>query len=333
MILIDALYVNMGGAFQLLRYLLETLEGRGISFYLLADARCEGRLDDVQSVRYLDASLAKRKAFYRNEINESITSVFCFGNVPPPIKLRMPVFTYFHNINMLTLADCRDRNQRLKFWLKRAYIKTKRDNTDWWFVQTSNTADELVRNLGVPGDKVCVYPFYKVPVRPEGIAVRTDYIFAGEYSGSKGHDELLAAWRMLHSQGIDRTLHLTVTENGKFKQDLEKAMAEGVPVVNHGFMSREELSRLYMKCKATVYPSKNESFGLGLVEAMELGCDVIGSDRPFVYAVCEPSEVFDPDAPSDIAEAVKRYESANGHQTKLSVEDRVNEMINRIVTR
>ena len=331
MILIDALYVNMGGAFQLLKYLIDTLEKRSVSYFLLADARCAGKLDDVSQICYLDATLKNRKIFYKRGMVEDISSVFCFGNVPPPVKLGVPVYTYFHNINMLTLSDCRNRKQWILFWLKRAYIKTKKHNTDWWFVQTSNTANELMRNLRVSKDRVCMYPFYQVPVRPDEEPNRTDYIFAGEYSGSKGHDELLAAWRILHGQGINSNLHLTVTEDGPFKRELERAVEEGVPIVNHGFMSKDELSRLYLKCKATVYPSKNESFGLGLVEAMELGCDVIGADRPYVYAICEPSEVFDQKNPDDIAEAIIRYESGISKQTKQCVCDRVNEMINQMV--
>jgi glycosyltransferase involved in cell wall biosynthesis len=37
-----------------------------------------------------------------------------------------------------------------------------------------------------------------------------------------------------------------------------------------------------------------ESFGLGLVEAINCGCKVIGADLPYTYAVCKPSIVFNP---------------------------------------
>lgn len=329
MILVDALYVNYGGALGLLRYLVERMQERNVEFFLLADARCSSEFCELPHVEHLPASLVDRKDFYKKHRNE-FTSVFCFGNVPPPVKMNVPVYTYFHNVNMLTLANCRDRKQRLMFWLKRSYVKWYKKNTDEWFVQTSNTEKELVKHLGVSSEKVKLFPFYKLPTFPKAMQERTDYIFVGEYSGSKGHDELLAAWRILHDKGIDRTLHLTVSLGGAFEQRLDEAVRDGVRIVNHGFIPSEQLADLYAQSKATVYPSYNESFGLGLVEAMEAGCDVIASDRPFVHAICQPSEVFDPQSPQTIADAVLRYEEGKGTSTKQLVSDEIDDMIERI---
>lgn len=329
MLLIDALYINYGGALSLLHYLVETLQEKNVMFYLLADDRCRGSFDTLPKAEYRCASLSERRNFYK-EHKDEFTSTFCFGNVPPPIRLKVPVYTYFHNINMLTLTDCRDKKQLVKFWLKRAYIIYYRKNTDEWFVQTSNTATELIRHLGVPSDKVRLYPFYKLPKFPEVVGERTDYIFVGEYSGSKGHDELLEAWKKLHEQGVDLTLHLTVSLGDAFLNKLQMAIEKGVHIVNHGYIPTEELAKLYVQCKATIYPSYNESFGLGLIEAMEAGCDVIASDRPFVHAICQPSAVFDPALPNSIVDAVMRYEKEEKRQTVLTVCDKVDEMIDEI---
>lgn len=329
MILIDALYINMGGAMGLLRYLVSSLQERGVDFFLLADSRCGDEFNSLPYTKSLSATLKERKKFYKHHASE-FTSVLCFGNVPPPIKLKSPVYTYFHNINMLTLSDCRDKKQFLKFWLKRAFIKHYRKNTDEWFVQTSNTANEVVSHLGVYADKVKLYPFYRLPKFPDTTDERKDYIFVGEYSGSKGHDELLEAWRMLHEQGRDLTLHLTVSLGDAFLRKLQDAIEQGVHIVNHGFIPVEELANLYVQCKATIYPSFNESFGLGLIEAMEAGCDVIASDRPFVHAICKPSETFDPALPNTIVDAVVRYETKERRQTVLITCDKVDEMIEDI---
>ena len=203
-------------------------------------------------------------------------------------------------------------------------------NSDEWFVQTSNTSNELIRHLGVPSEKVKLYPFYKRPKQHNTGQKPTDYIFVGEFTGSKGHWELLEAWRILHEQGFDRNLHITVSMGEGFLNQVTAAVKEGVKVVNHGFIPSEQLSALYQQSKATVYPSFNESFGLGLVEAMEAGCDVIASDRPYVYSICDPSEVFDPKSPRSIADAVIRYESGHSPKTKQSVENCIDEMIRRI---
>jgi len=326
MLLIDALYVNMGGAVGLLRYLVSSLQERNVDFFLLADSRCGDEFNSLPHTKSLPATLKERKKFYIQHGVE-FTSVLCFGNVPPPIKMKIPVYTYFHNINMLTLTDCRDKKQLLTFWLKRAYVKYYRKNTDEWFVQTSNTANELINHLCVSSEKVKLYPFYKLPVFPKASGERKDYIFVGEYSGSKGHDELLEAWKVLHEKGVDLTLHLTVSLGDAFHNKLLEAIGQGVRIINHGYIPSEELAKLYVQCKATIYPSYNESFGLGLIEAMEAGCDVIASDRPFVHTICEPSEVFNPVLPNTIVEAVLKYEEGKSSKSVLTVRNKVDEMV------
>ena len=328
MLLVDALYINYGGALGLLRYLVEKLQEKQVDFFLLADARVGDEFKELPHVEYLAASLSNRRKFYKTH-RDSFSSVFCFGNVPPPIKLKVPVYTYFHNINMLTLSACRNRKQWFMFWLKRAYIKSLKKHTDEWFVQTSNTANELIRHLGVPAEKVRLFPFYKLPPFPKSDKPRTDYIFVGEYSGSKGHDELLQAWRILHEQGVNPVLHLTVTEEA-FLRDVKDAIDNGAQIINHGFIPMEDLAQLYMQSKATIYPSYNESLGLGLVEAMEAGCDVIASDRAFVHAICRPSEVFEPSSSRSIADAVIRYEDNRRPKTVQIVENRIDEMIAKL---
>ncbi len=330
MLLIDAIYINQGGGFVLLRYLLDVLKKRDVDFFLLADARCVGKLNDISDIQYMPASLKGRWLYYKN-MPETISSVLCFGNVPPPFKLKVPVYTYFHNINMLTLSDCRDLKQKIMFWLKRSYIKSKKRNTDFWFVQTSNTENELITNLNVDKSRVGLYPFYRIPEKLKLEPNRTDYIFVGEDSGSKGHRELIDAWKILYDKGVKRTLHLTVSNRSPLYNELMTTQSQNMGIINHGFIPLEDVFSLYAKCRATVYPSRNESFGLGIIEAMESGCDVIASDLPFVHAICEPSEVFDRRSPSSIADAVIRYEKVTTKSYK-TVGDKVNDMIDVIIS-
>ena len=330
MLLIDAIYINQGGGLVLLRYLLDVLKERNIEFYLLADDRCLGKLGEISQIQYMRASLKGRWGFYQ-KMPMNVASVLCFGNVPPPIRLDVPVYTYFHNINMLTLSDCRNFKQKVMYWLKRTYIKSKRKNTDTWFVQTTNTARELIKNLKVKESSVSLYPFYRIPKFQRCKCERTDYIFAGEDSGSKGHKELIEAWRILHSRGISRTLHLTVSSQSPLYNELKNIPEGGPRIINHGFIPLEEVFELYSKCRATIYPSRNESFGLGIIEAIEAGCDVVASDLPFVHSICKPSEVFDRQNPCSIADAVVRYEQGNCKSYK-TVDDQVNELVDVIIS-
>lgn len=335
MTLIDALYINMGGGKVLLDYLCRRLIERNVEFLLLKDERC-GRLqceDDIRHLVVMRAGLKERKAFYKQHRSD-YTSVLCFGNVPPPVKMPCKVHTYFHNINLLNIPEEFPLKRKAKNWMKRQYIASKAGNTDSWIVQTQNTEDSLRQTLPCRGKQVIQMPFYDIPKEMKTQARKLDgregYILVGDHTGTRGHDELLSAFRVLKEQGIMPTLHLTVSDDSTFPKDIEKAQNEGLHIVNHGIIPFRQLADIYGQCKATVYPSVNESLGLGIIEAIEAGCDVIASDLPFVHTICQPSEVFFPRTAEAIANAITRYEQGQSPKSRLLIHDCVDELINLI---
>lgn len=333
MLLIDSLYINNSGGLRLLEYLVLELQRRGVNFYLLADSRCHGKFDGCKHVRYMKASLWERKRFY-NAKRKAFSSVLCFGNIPAPIKMDVPVYTYFHNINLLTLAEAYSVKVKAISWLKREVFKHYSKNTDYWLVQTSNTAKELVKQLGESPERVKLMPFYELPEGVAEIAKHPhgeDYVFVAVHVPGKGHEELLEAWRILHQNGIDKTLHLTVQNESPFVDKIKEVQNEGVNVVNHGVIPFKEVFDLYKHSKAIVYPSHNESLGLGIVEAITAGCDVIGSDLPFLHSICKPSFVFNPYSVESIAEAVVAYEKGESEKSELTIYNHIKELINLLI--
>ena len=335
-ILIDSLYINTSGGRRLLEYLVMELQKRNVDFYFLADARCYGQFDSCKHVRYMKASLWERKKFYEKKA-DSFSSVLCFGNIPAPINLKVPVYTYFHNINLLTLAEAHSLLSKVKSWLKREVFRHYKKNTDYWLVQTTNTANELVKNLCEKEERVKLMPFYELPdllCDLADIPHGDDYVYISDYyKGAKGHETLLDAWKLLHNKGIDITLHLTIHErNTEFIAEIEKARDEGVKVINHGFVSFEKVIDLYKTSKVLIYPSHNESLGLGIIEAVTAGCDVIGADLPYLHAICKPSVVFDPYSSKSIVDAVIEYEKETSLKTTLLINNRIEDMVDLLVS-
>lgn len=332
MILIDSLYINDSGGFRLLQYLVRELRKRSVDFYLLADSRCAGAFDDLPFVEYMRASMSNRARWYQRDMS-AFSSVLCFGNIPAPRKLKIPVYTYFHNIHLLTLSEAHSLPFWIKSWLKREVYRYYKNNTDYWLVQTSNTATELQTHLRERADRVKLMPFYELPEGLTQLKMEThgnDYVYISTYVPGKGHAELLAAWRLLHDRGVDITLHLTVPLDCPFSEELNASRRDGVRVENHGLIPFEQVIELYQKSKALIYPSHNESLGLGIVEAATAGCDVIGSDLPFLHAICKPSGVFDPFSPESIANAVIEYESKRAGGTELLIENQIDDLITLI---
>lgn len=329
---IDALYISESGGLRLLEYLLRTLQQKGIPYHLLADHRCEGMF--TSNTEYMVATLRSRKAYYKRLKQSEFTSALCFGNIPPPIRMSIPAYTYFHNINLLTLNEFHSLQAKLKGWLKRQVFRHYKHHTDLWLVQTSNTAHELVKHLREENTRVRLYPFFELSKELGSIKSAPhgdDYVFISDYTGAKGHEELLEAWRQLAAEGIRKPLHLTInSRHTDFVADVKAAVADGIPVIDHGIIPFNEVIELYKRAKAIVYPSHNESLGLGIIEAITAGCQVIASDLPFIHAVCRPSLTFDPYDATSIANAVKQFEAGHCSPSELLIGNRINELIDLI---
>lgn len=319
----------MGGAYMILNHFVDRLVAKQVEFVLLKDERCP-KLDSEEGVPHLEvmSSATKvRDAYYRAHRNE-FHSVLCLGNIPPCIKMPCKVHTYIHNVSLLKIPTDYPIVWKAKAWLKRAFIRHYAGNTDTWVVQTSNTANLVREYLPCKNKEVLIYPFYRISdaLKAKENCKREDYCFIGEHTNAKGHEYLIEAWRMLARNKFQGVLHLTCSSE-RIVPAIEAAKAEGANIVNHGFVPFSEVVKIYKRCKATIYPSLNESLGLGIIEAAEAGCDVIGCDLPYMHSVCKPSEVFDVKNAQAIVDAVTQYENANSPKTKLIIRDLADELI------
>lgn len=332
-ILIDALHINMSGALMILNHLVNKLTERKVDFVLLRDERCPklDSEDKVAEVHVMSCATKVRALFYKAH-RDDYSCVLCLGNVPPTIRLKCPTYTYIHNVSLLKLPSDYSLKKRFKTWLKRLYIRFYAKNTDMWMVQTQNTENLVREYLPINGKQVIQFPFYKIDdgLKAEANQERLDYVFIGEYTSAKGHEDLVEAWYKLTNMGFGKTLHMTVS-NPDFLDALNASISKGNSIDNHGFISHKDVISIYKRSKAIIYPSLNESLGLGIIEAIEAGCDVIGADLPYLHSVCIPSETFEPHNSDSIVEAVLRYENNQHRRTVLTIHDMADELIDYLL--
>lgn len=329
-ILLDAVYVNNSGGLVLLKYLVGELQKSKADVFFLLDERIKHlSLVEGDNVEYVVGAEKSRRLLY-NTHGDEFDVVLCFGNIPPTKRLRAKVYTYFQNVTLFDIS----KQIPLKLWpkwlLKRLYIKSLKRNTDKWIIQTTNTQQLVMRTLGLPERDVLLYPYYDESVFPsisEKSADAKDYAYIAKYIPEKNHGMLISAWLDLAKKGITPTLHLTADGlPGDIQQMIDETNAIGGNIINHGFCSLEQVKAIYEQSKAVVYTSMNESFGLGMIEAMNLGCDVIGPKLPYVTSICDPSESFDYNLQS-LIEAIARYEQGQSPKTKCLVRNKINELI------
>ena len=90
---------------------------------------------------------------------------------------------------------------------------------------------------------------------------------------------------------------LTLTVSNKYLKIIElieQLKLRKINIINLGLKKNDEIIKKYLESDVMIFPSKKESFGLGLIEAAQLNMPVISSDLDYVYEVIQPSNVFDP---------------------------------------
>jgi glycosyltransferase involved in cell wall biosynthesis len=332
MILIDCLYINNGGGKVLLDYLVPQLEKQNKDIFYLFDKRCENDFKTIPEERkvYLEPSLISRLKFYKKNKNRFI-KVLCFGNIPPVIKLNATVYTYFHQPMFLNIPKEFHFTQRLIFHLKIAVLKMNLENSDFWMVQHNFMKQGLVRKFNLKPNTVLTYPFYP----NEDLEISTDkseensFIYVSSGAAHKNHLRLIDSFCAFYDKSKLGKLILTVDK--KTYPTLcvyiyEKVKA-GYPIENIGFVSRESLITYYKNAEYLVFPSLEESFGLGIVEAIECGCKVIGADLPYMHQVCQPSILFNPFINKEIEKAFYLASIKKENKTIKKIDNKIDELI------
>ena len=334
MILIDALHINNSGGKILLDYLIKSIEKSKLEVFYLIDDRITGDYlaIDKNKILYLKANFKNRFLFYIKNKNK-FKKVFCFANIPPPIKLNAKIFTYFHQRLFLTIPKELTLKFKVGLFIKSKIAKYLSQNTNFWIVQTKLMKDDLLNgfNINTP-EKIKIYPFYPpLASNTKEVIIRknNNFLYVSTYNPHKNFENLLAGFKLFYDKNKTGELHLTLSENsGIILNEIDILVANGYPIINHGFVNREKLVTIYKISEFLVYPSLSESFGLGIIEGIENGCNIIGSNLPYTTAVCIPSLLFNPYSVDSIADTFELAVLNEIKKTEQLVFNEINNLLN-----
>lgn len=330
MILIDAVYINDSGGKILLDYLIEKLENTDRKIYYLLDERLlhiNFHIKDSNTITFLKSGLKNRNLFYKKN-KDIFSTVLCFANLPPTIKLSCKVYVYFHQRLFLEIPPSYNIKTKALLWLKRKALINFKNNTDEWIVQSDTMAELLSRRIGIDLKKIFIIPFYEV-IKDETVKKeKSTYLYVSNGHQHKNHLKLIDAFCKFYD--VHKTGKLILTIDRQFNtlyNLIELKKQNGYPIINYGNISRDVLGKIYYAAEYLIFPSLSESFGLGLLEAIDNNCKIIGADLPYTYAVCNPSLVFDPD---NVDSIVASFTLSLGNNVKDSV-SKVNNNINKLI--
>lgn len=331
MILVDAVYINKSGTKVLLDYLVEKIELEKINCFYLFDIRCKSDYQFIPKERklFLKASLIKRHRFYQRN-KYTFSKVLCFGNIPPTVKLNVPVITYFQQLLFLDVPKSVSFINKMTIKLKTIILNSIKSNTNFWLVQTEYIREKLSSKYKIKLNDVRVMPFY-----PPLKTIKTDFnrrkdgfVYISNGGMHKNHFNLIEAFCNYFDQTHKGILYITISDEfPKLIQLIQTKKDLGYPIVNLGFIERNDLVEIYQTNEYLIFPSLAESFGLGLIEAIENGCNVIGADLPYTYEVCNPSIVFNPLVIDDIKRALVESQSGIVKKTEQLITNKIEGMI------
>jgi len=333
MLLLDCLYINSGGGKKLLDLIIEYLNSNSIDTHFLLDERVEAQYNHLpkESKTFCAPSLIRRHLFYKTN-HDKFTSVLVFNNIPPSINLSIPVYTYFHNILYLNVNPI----DNFYLFLKSLVIRFFKKNTDKWIVQSYFVKNSLHTFWKINLNEILVLPIFDEKKSCiKNIEKRNNnsisFLYVSDGHIHKNHLRLFEAFEQYWFYNKNCSLTVTISDsNTHLKQIISKLNEKGIPINNIGFVSNNKLIEYYVNTDIVIYPSLNESFGLGLVEAANYNLPIIASNLPYVFEIVEPNLIFDPFSSKDILAAFIKSKQILGCKSKIKTKNKISDLFKEV---
>ena len=327
--------IKNGGGLELLEYLLFHLENKfkdiNVVVYIDKSLSHIKSTENRKSI-FLSNDFAKIKLFYK-KINNAIY----FGNIPP-LRKSVNSIVYFHNpyliMNIGSLYT-ESINFLIKYGLQQAYLGYFLSNVDVIACQNSRMKEAIDSRYSPTN--IEVIPFYRLCHKQTEVCKNTyDFCYVSLAHPHKNHKLLFDALEILGKKDLLINVAVTIDNSNKELVSQLKYINNRyrINITNLGVISKNDVCLLYQESKCLIFPSHKETFGLPLVEATEMGLDVIAPDLEYVYEIISPSFTFNSFSVSSCADVMERYMNCDHPPKSIAkIENRVDFLINRYVRR
>jgi glycosyltransferase involved in cell wall biosynthesis len=203
-----------------------------------------------------------------------------------------------HDLSLLLHPETHER-RRVRRARRRLPLMARA--ADALIVPTESVRREVCEHLRVAPAKVFAIPeaaracfnpveFQETEDVRRGLGVGAEFLLAvGTIEPRKNLSALVAAFEQVLRTRPTSTLQLVIVGGrGWLSAPLSEAIAKSPArgrIVLAGYLPDDALRSLYSSCRAFVYPSLYEGFGLPPLEAMSCGAPVVAGDTPAVAEV------------------------------------------------
>ena len=335
--IIEATQTFSPGNVELLVCLLKKISTENINTVVyLGHTKTYNHLKDLDFDNVCLVKTNVRDTFIRTFKKRSNIIFFCSY---PPLRLHTKSIVYFHSsffTNPQTFLF--DKKVIMSSKLRRIFvhllIKFFHKNVDFFYCQTNQIEAELKTNFN--NINVKKMPFYNdtdlIGLNHKDVTnFEYDFFYPATPDIHKNYFRLFQAVRIL---GKEKKIKVCVTIDKKSVEYVEKINEindhlKYEAIINVGRVSKADVLNFYMKSKAMVFPSLEESLGLPLIEAAYISCPIVGSDLPYIYDVVENPIVFDPLNVKDIADKMNDF--LEGKFGKIHQRNKIENKIDQII--
>lgn len=344
MLLIDAINVKSRGGSVLLEYLEAALIERKIKFKILRNQETIIRYRvRFNPLAYFDRTrkIADAIALYDPH------TLLCFGNFPPGRNFsELRTFTYIQSRFFVDSPAIQSFGfiPRVTIKLKRLYLKSLIRHSEFYIFQTPSIQKLFIERYDVDATECMVLPFFdeeSILIAKNKMVTKKvkkehhSFIYPSGVQTHKNIAQLIQAWSVLLQEGVRCPLNLMIPDN---EQNIElidqiaRLNIAGAKIINHGALSHKRLLRQVYECSHVIFPSKDETIGLGIVEGLLMDCEILVSDEPYHLDIVNPTATFDCDQPTSIAAAVQGV-LAGGEQQQSHriIQNQVQKLITTLV--
>lgn len=151
------------------------------------------------------------------------------------------------------------------------------------------------------------------------------FLYVGDINYNKNLENLYKAIKYVKEK-INLVLvgHSFLNSNLKEKKELDDLSHKLIideQLIKVGFLEDEKLSLLYSKACAYIHPSLYEGFGLPVLDALNLGCPVITSNRGSLKEVVGDATILiNPESVESITEGIEKILNLNVSEYNNMVE-------------
>ena len=275
----------------------------------------------------LQADIILLTSFFEGYADDSLIALNTNFNLPP-------ISTIFYDlIPLINSSEYLDVNPIYKnFYLPRLKELSK---LDCILAISNSSAKEALNYLDIDQDLIFNISsacdtnlFSKTPTASysQNIDIKKIgkfILYSGAADPRKNLQRLVKAYSLLEEY---LKLKYKLVFAGKLKrQEIDEIYSwidiNNIPKENFiflGYVSDDDLANLYRNCSLYIFPSLHEGFGLPLLEAMNCGAIVLGSNTTSIPEVIGTSEgLFNPEKTRDIARLIARSLTDDGFRDKL----------------